>query len=328
MKKVSFDNIKNIEFPEIWIEKALNVPSQQKKKSLLPFRYRYAIGLTSCAVLAVLVCLPFLFGMSKDIDFISYSSDGYTGSTQITVDSTNGAMPSENTPSAAVQDSTTVKSETEPSENSAAGDSDPHKNNTTLNSKQPAVARSNGNSNPQAPDNNGTSGSQTPDKSYSSGGSGSSTKDTGGNSKADTASSAEKDSYSHSEEKPTEPEPEILEPANDNFAPAQGAGGGEQADLSEKGIYLFQTKVEPYYAAGTAFCLIEKENGEALGDGGIYSSKRTTLKDTVGNKTVLKFYCRCNFVKGRTYTVNFYNSHSEMIKKSNVTINNSFEYEI
>ena len=37
MKKLSFDNIKNIEFPESWIEKALNVPSQQPKKTLLPF---------------------------------------------------------------------------------------------------------------------------------------------------------------------------------------------------------------------------------------------------------------------------------------------------
>ena len=336
MKKLSFDNIKNIEFPESWIEKALNVPSQQPKKTLLPFRYRYAIGFTSCAVLAVLVCLPFLFGMSKEVDLTSPSSGGYTGSEQIAVDSTDGTTPSENTPFAAVQDSTSVTAETEPSGNSAARNSEPNTNNSTSKTKQPAASRSNRNSNPQTSDtnqhNNGTSKPQTQNKSKSSGGSsknsGSSNQNTEESSKLDTASSVEKESADHSEEKPIEPDPEILEPANDVFAPAQGAGGDDPADLSEKKIYLFQTKIDPYYAAGTVFCVIEKENGEALGDGSLYSSKRTTLKDTVGNKTVLKFYCSCNFVKGRTYTVNFYNSHGEMIKKSNVTINNNFDYEI
>lgn len=314
MNKVSFDNIKNIEFPESWIENALNVPSQHQKKPVLLLRYRNVIGLAACAVLAVLVCLPFLFGMNKDVNLTSPSSDEYTGSKQIAVDSTDGTMPSGSATDAVNQEfPSSVTSVTEPAESAVADSDNPSKKSQSSSPKNPGAK------------------SQTAGKSKSSDendtNSGSSDEKTGGKSKPDTAPTAEKVTENSPDEKPTEPEVEVLTPANDIFAPAAGAEE-DSSGVSEENIYSFHTKVDSYYAAGNVFCLIEKENGDALGDGGLFSSKRTALRETAGNKTILKFYCSCNFVKGRTYTVNFYNSHGEMIKKSKVTINNSFDYEI
>lgn len=66
MKKVSFEHIKNVGFPESWIENALNVPNEKKPKPLLFRYYRYTIGASAVLVIAVCASLFLFFGSGNN----------------------------------------------------------------------------------------------------------------------------------------------------------------------------------------------------------------------------------------------------------------------
>ena len=67
MRKVNFNNLNNIEIPESWTQKALNLPNAPiKKKSVfaLPSFYR-RLSFVACCVLACALAVA-IFGFTKN----------------------------------------------------------------------------------------------------------------------------------------------------------------------------------------------------------------------------------------------------------------------
>jgi len=177
VNEFDFEKLKNIkiDFPESWVENALEIPSKEHKKPApIPF-YRYAAGIAACVVMGLAVILTMIFGIGKtnvsltkpDTDY----SSGYSVTPDGTIPSGTGGYtaPTDNLPVIFGTDNGTSPAVTEPSEKNENSVSNGNGNSK---SKQQSTAPSNGSAthspqNGKKPNNGSSSrqGATDPDNS-------------------------------------------------------------------------------------------------------------------------------------------------------------------
>ncbi len=322
MKKVSFDEIKNIEFPESWKENALSIPLQEQKKPLFLLHYRYAVGLAVCIALAVAVTLALSLGLGRDIDLTVPDINENLQTDYSAADSNPNSTAYTTVPNgdAAIKSDNNNQTATSVTEFAASGSAD--KSNPLI-QKHKLTPQSKVSANSQTAENNKNNNCVNDNKA-------SDKQNISVNTRTVTEPNTESQTESQKPESDIGQENEILIPVPQELNPAAGGGEQENTDIIPGKKYTFITDIEPRYAVGNLFCLIEKENGEALGEGGLYSKNRkaSILYSENGKAVSIEFECYCNFIIGKAYTVNFYNSHGELLKKGTATIDNSDCYKL
>lgn len=321
MKKVNFDNLINIEVPQSLIESALNVPSEQPKRRLLPARFnRFAAGAAACAVTAAATVLLML-GINKTIDITApnLQTSSQSKVTNEATEPTSAAytgIPSTPPPLLYAENAQSAASATEPAENNVC-EGAPQSNGRTQTSginKPDKIKKNSVSSAPQpSADEPVVTEPQDIDPPQT---------------EPEEQPPAEEPAYSGGEEPqiPSKDEYDVLISAYEAANPEQGSAAPFELQGNR---YSFNTTIPSSYLVGNIFCLIENDKGQILGNGGLYSKNRElTSYSYEGDKVRLTFECYCIFYYGKTYTVNFYNSHGEMLKKGTITINGDFYREI
>ncbi len=319
MKKLNFDNLTNIEVPESLIKSVLNVPNEKPKRELFSARfYRFAAGIAACVVIAA-VTLSLMFGFHKNIDMTSPDSPSQSGLVNGSTESTstpNTGVPS-TAPPLLYGEEAQSRSSTEP-QMTNQGDKA-----STL-ATEP-VENADDNSNASAKQKTQSADKSNPKTENSNSGS-----DNNSETEPPDASTIPntEEATKSTEEKPLRPskdEYEVLLSAREVDNPEQGGS----TPVLQGNRYSFNTTIPSSYMVGDIFCLIENDKGTILGSGGLYSRNRElTSYSYEGDKVRLTFECYCIFYYGKTYTVNFYNSHGEMLKKGTITIDGDFYREI
>lgn len=70
MEEFNFDNLKNIDVPQNWIENALNSP-EEKRKFVIPKRFYYfTASLAACVIIGAAVIFSLMIGINKNVDLI------------------------------------------------------------------------------------------------------------------------------------------------------------------------------------------------------------------------------------------------------------------
>lgn len=332
MKKLNFDNLTNIKAPESLRKSVLNVPNEKPKRAFFPVRFHhFAAGIAACVVIAAAVIFSLMLGFHRNIDMTAPDTPSRTDSLNDSIESTSipdVSVPSTPPPSLSgeeaqnrsstesqmiAQDDKTDTPEKEPAESvvdnsNASANQNPRSSTSADGSKKP---RSAGDSDPKAENRNSGSDNKpeadVPDASIIP------------NTEEATQSSGE---VPH---RPSKDDYEVLLSAYEVSNPEPGSS----APVLQGNHYSFNTTIPSSYMVGNIFCLIENDKGTILGSGGLYSRNRElTSHSYEGDKVKLTFECYCIFYYGKTYTVNFYNSHGEMLKKGTITINGDFYREI
>ena len=332
LKKLNFDNLTSIKAPESLRKSVLNVPNEKQKRAFFPVRFHhFAAGIAACVVIAAAVIFSLILGFHRNIDMTAPDTPSRTDSLNDSTKSTSipdVSVPSTPPPSLSgeeaqnrlstepqmiAQDDKTGTPEKEPAESvvdnsNASANQNPRSSTSADGSKKP---RSAGDSDPKAENRNSGSDNKpeaaVPDASIIP------------NTEEATQSSGE---VPH---RPSKDDYEVLLSAYEVSNPEPGSS----APVLQGNHYSFNTTIPSSYMVGNIFCLIENDKGKILGNGGLYSSNRElTSYSCEGDKVRLTFECYCIFYYGKTYTVNFYNSHGEMLKKGTITINGDFYCEI
>lgn len=332
MKKLNFDHLTNIKSPESLRKSVLNVPNEKPKRAFFPVRFHhFAAGIAACVVIAAAVIFSLMLGFHRNIDMTAPDTPSRTDSLNDSTKSTSipdVSVPSTPPPSLSgeeaqsgsstesqmiAQDDKTDTPEKEPAESvvdnsNASANQNPRSSTSADGSKKP---RSAGDSDPKAENRNSGSDNKpeaaVPDASIIP------------NTEEVTQSSGE---VPH---RPSKDDYEVLLSAREVDNPEPGSS----APVLQGNRYSFNTTIPSSYMVGNIFCLIENDKGTILGSGGLYSRNRElTSYSYEGDKVRLTFECYCIFYYGKTYTVNFYNSHGEMLKKGTITINGDFYREI
>ena len=320
MKKLNFDNLTNIEVPESLIKSVLNVPNEKPKCAVFPVRFHhFAAGIAACVVIAAAVIFSLMFGLHKNVNMTAPNTPPRSESINDSIKSTSipdVSVPSTTSPSLSGEEAQS-RSSTEP-QMTNQGDKA-----STL-ATEP-VENADDNSNASAKQKTQSADKSNPKTENSNSGSDNNSETEPPD--ASTIPNAEEATKS-TEEKPLRPskdEYEVLLSAREVDNPEQG--GSTPALQGNR--YSFNTTIPSSYMVGDIFCLIENDKGKVLGSGGLYSRNRElTSYSYEGDKVRLTFECYCIFYYGKTYTVNFYNSHGEMLKKGTITINGDFYREI
>ena len=104
MDKFEFNcnQLKNIEVPEQWVNKALEIPSKAPKAAPQKSYYRYVAAIAASVVLASAVIIFVMFGMNKNVNLTNPISDSPSKSdsfnSESKPDSTDNTNPSGKSP--------------------------------------------------------------------------------------------------------------------------------------------------------------------------------------------------------------------------------------
>lgn len=297
MDEFKFDELKNFEVPESWIENALKLTPEDKKPKRAG-QYRYAAGIAACVVLAAAIGFSMIFGFNKNIKLTDPGS-GTPGENIIAGSTVDTAGDSENpsVPSSFISDSTqngTVV--TEPAENSTGKVS-------KSNQKQQSTTQSNAkNKTAQAP-TDGEKQTGTPE-----------------NIKAETEPEEDTDT-TKIQQKTYPPYVPPTTVVHHTYPPGVGGAGDEADDPTEdpltvRGIHFSAVIPNKAEASGDIFCRIEDESGNTLGSGGSYDSSRLALKSVWNGSSIgLSYSPDFELYYDRTYQVYFYNSQGKVVYK-------------
>lgn len=298
MKKLNFDNLTNIEVPESLIKSALNVPNQKPKPKLLPVRfYRFAAGIAACVVIAAAVIFSLMFGLHRNIDMTSPDTPSRTDSLNDSVESTSipdVIVPSTPPPSLSGEEAQSGSSSTAPAESAAGSRSIPQiKSQADENSAQAPEVKK--------PDKSNQKPAQTNPQ----------------------PSGAEPVNTEPEENDPPQTEPEV-EPTT------EGQGDEPLGSVIE---LWFATYVDSRFLEGEAYCRIEDENGNVLGNSDLYDSSHIVYQSTAYSNWIRLYLtdtANLGLKSGKTYTVIFYNSQGRILRQGLVFIdpNETIVYEI
>lgn len=287
MKRLNFDNLTNIEVPESLIKSALNVPNEIPKRAFFPVRFHhFAAGIAACVVIAAAVIFSLMFGFHKSVDMTDPDTPSRT-------DQINGSTESTSIPDVSAPSTLppSLSGEEAQSGTSAA---------------EPAASIGGSNSNRQAaPQANGAS-----------------------------AQAPEAKTQDKSKQKPaqTNPQPPAAEPVTQQpteYVPQtepeeepSTEGQGDEPLGSAVEVW-FKTRVDSRFIQGDAYCRIEDENGNILGNSDLYDSSRRTYENPAYNNRVELFLIdtsNLRIIPGKTYSVIFYDSRGRILKQGLVFI--------
>ena len=300
MKEFDFERLKNIEieFPDSWVENALNSP-EEKRKFIIPKRFYYITASAAAfVIIAAAVTLSMMLGIGKDVDLIAPSPDPSQAdniSGGVLPDTTNGSFPSEIPPLSSGAGNQNPTSSTEPSDingKSENNDSKQKNINTQPDDTKPHPSKKSSSDSKSKVDPKPNQVTTTPYSEYET----------------------------ERPEKPTEPEIEILKPIEPS-----AEGDTDEPDSIELKFYSFQTTAESALITKKVYCRVVNENGKTLGNGDLFSAERIAYQFGRDIKTIA-FECYCNFRYGKSYIVIFYNSNGEIIKQETVTISDASLY--
>jgi len=130
VNEFDFEKLKNIkiDFPESWVENALEIPSKEHKKPAPILFYRYAAGIAACVVMGLAVILTMIFGIGKNNVSLTKPDTDYNSGYSVTPDDTipSGTgdynAPTDNLPVIFGTDNGTSPAVTEPYEYSENSD--------------------------------------------------------------------------------------------------------------------------------------------------------------------------------------------------------------
>lgn len=300
MKEFEFEQLKNIEieFPESWVENALNSP-EEKRRYVIPQRFYYiAASAAAFVIIAAAVTLSMILGIGKDVDLIEPNPDPSQAdyiSGGVLPDTTNGSFTSGIPPVYSAEDSKTATALTEPSENG------------NTKSNRQGTASANGKSKTQSSDVTKAANKSSKQKPVSPG---------------IQSDSGENESQAPDVQEPTDIEPEPFddttnEPWEETKEPAPPCEFN----------YTLTATVESSLAQGDIYCRVTDKNGTTFGIGGLFDKTRLAQKYDAGSgNTSLVFdaynrpayYGRMEF--GESYNVIFYNAKGETIRQGWVTV--------
>ena len=313
MNDIRFDELKNFEVPESWVETALNIPSKNYKPAPPIKLYRFAAGIAACVVIAVAVMLTTLFGINQNVNLIApdpdpSQADSISGGVfQSTTDVTGPT--SEIPPVYSTEDNQTATAVTEPSE---IANSKSSRQGTAAESEKAKAQTSDGtNSNSAISKQNPASSGAIPQKP------------TGSDKTSPTAQNvepaAEEPSAQNPTPKPTEnntPQPETKAPSNYDYP---------DSFIS----YSFSAYVDKSLAQNSVYCRIVDENGNIMESMPMYSSGRKVTRQNAGNNKIrLTYFSYTKLNNGKEYSVIFYNAQGTVLKQGTVVIGNNAGYEI
>ena len=300
MDKYEFNcnQLKNIEVPKQWVNKALEIPSKAPKAAPQKSYYRYVAAIAASVVLTSAVIIFVMFGMNKNVNLTNPISDSPSKSdsfnSESKPDSTDNTNPSGKSPAFSGAENSPSEFITEPSENDGGAVS-----NYYIHSSQAA-------------DN---------------------TKET----KAQNNTKPNKESSKPSETSP-EPSGEAPEPTEEQETVnikmidtddwAIGALPDDtpkptRPSVSEAYGCRFLTSVDRNIAKGkTYYCRVEDETGKALGSG-------VTQIDDWGNpdwQLDVKYTADFVLYYDRNYTVTFYSSDGDILRSGIVYLQQGVDY--
>ncbi len=322
MKEFDFNKLKDIkiDFPESWIENALDIPSKTEKKAMPAKFYRYAAVIAACVVLAAALTAYLMFGINKSADLTNpvVPSDPYKTADNTAPDSTDGStQPQDATAALTDADSHAAANTSEPYENGEGTDgntpqSNSHNENSADISQNRQAAQSGSHKNntqQQKPVSSGESNPLTP-----------------------IPATEPPAVQQPTEEQINDPEPET-EPANP---------GGSNTEtkpwdypLAANDNYFFTATVDSSLAQGDIYCRIISVKGTSLGIGGLFDENRKVNKIDLGNGNTKLDFDTSNrpayqngLRTGEPYKVIFYNSNGETIKQGMIDAYYSAYYAI
>ena len=125
MNEFDFEKLKDIkiDFPESWVQNALEIPSKEHKKPAPILLYRYAAVIAACVVMGFAVTLTMIFGVGKNSVNLTKPNTDYSSGYSVTPDGTipsgtgGYTAPTYNLPAIFGTDNGTSPAVTEPSEN-------------------------------------------------------------------------------------------------------------------------------------------------------------------------------------------------------------------
>ena len=305
MNEINFDEIKNFEVPESWIENALNIPSKNNKPAMPIKLYRFAAGIAACVVIAVAVMFSMLFGINKNINLIDpqpdpSQADNISGGAYQSTTDAIGASP-EIPPVFSAEDNQTATAVTEPPEGG-----------TNDNSKSTRQGSSSANGRSKAQTSGGTNSNSANGKQKQG-------------SPNTQPYSGENASQAPNVQEPTDNDPE---PFNDSTnEPWEETDEPTWLAPPSEFNYTLTATVESSLAQGDIYCRVTDKNGITFGIGGLFDKTRLVYKyDAGGGNTSLEFdaynrpayYGRMEF--GESYNVIFYNAKGETIRQGWVTV--------
>lgn len=121
MDEFIFDKLMNIEVPEKYIEKALNVPCEHKRAVIPPRYFRFAAGIAAGVIVAATTVLLMVFGINNSFDFAEpdkIPQPETINGVSVPSTSENSETPSTEAPGTSGADNNSAAEVTEPSENS------------------------------------------------------------------------------------------------------------------------------------------------------------------------------------------------------------------
>lgn len=324
MKEFDFDKLKDIkiDFPESWIDNALEIPSKTQKKAAPVKFYRFAAVIAACVVLAVALTSYLMFGINKSVDLTTQNPD-LPSTHNITGDS---AAPETTDGSTLPQDATAALAETgnhnaaiaaEPPENSEGADGNGSQSNDnneisegiSQNKRAAQSGNHKNNNNQQKPVSSGESNPLTPIPA----------------------------TEPPAVQQPTEEPADNTEPATEPDNPGGGNSNKDRWDLplAASDNYFFTTTVDSSLAQGDIYCRVVSVKGASLGIGGLYDDTRRVTKIDLGDgNTELDFDTtnrpayQNGLRMGEPYRVVFYNSDGKTIKQGWINVYYSTYFEI
>lgn len=309
MNEFDFEKLKDIkiDFPESWVQNALEIPSKEHKKPAPILLYRYAAVIAACVVMGFAVTLTMIFGVGKNNVNLTKPNTDYSSGYSVTPDDTipNGTggytAPTDNLPVIFGTDNSASPAVTEPSESGGnSGD-----NNTAA-----------------------KPGRQSANRQAARGG----TQNNGNGNKAQnaTASSGDTQPLTDSpaeppvtQEPPDETDPWVepwYPPPTEYYPPPTESQTVEPAGEDDLTSY-FITYISESLAQGNIYCRLEDENGNIVDGSNIFSRSHRAMKYNMGNGTVRLTYLHYIDKSGGRYNVIFYNSDGVVLKQGSVVVN-------
>lgn len=292
MNEFDFDKLKNlkIDFPESWVENALDIPSKEHKKPAPILFYRYSAVIAACVVLGAAVTLTMIFGIGRNNVNLTKPNTDYRSDSVAATDSTihsgtDGYIsPTDNPPAifGTENDASTVVAES--SENS--GISNENDNSSVKNRVQ--------NANKQA----ARGGTQS-----------------GGSKVPATASSGDTQPLTKSQAEPPAAQEPTEEPLIPEFTEPITVEPGAEGLSS-----YFITVVDESLAQGKIYCRIEDENGNIVDGSNKFSRSHSAIKYDLGDGTVRLTYLHYFEESGGQYNIIFYNSEGVVLKQGSAVI--------
>lgn len=316
MNEFDFEKLKNIkiDFPESWVENALEIPSKEHKKPAPILFYRYAAGIAACVVMGLAVILTMIFGIGKNNVSLTKPDTDYSSGYSVTPDGTipSGTgdynAPTDNLPVIFGTDNGTSPAVTEPYEYSESGNSS---------SIQKGTSYANGKSKAYLSDSanpNSVNSKQKPDTSDNI-----------------PQKSTESDEEMTPEQtaEPAEEESSAQNPTEENSPPPETKAPSDY-DYPDVFIsYSFSTYVDKSLAQNSVYCRIVDENNNNTESMPLYSSGRKVSRQNAGNNKIHLTYVSFNkLIVGKEYSVIFYNAQGTVLKQGTVRIGNYAAYEI